>query len=132
MTNKIELPKVLPVTVGTIFIPSETEFETLSVLESYCKDVVQVLSLIPDVDKAAAEFDEDGYRITTDNMPALIYATNRYFLDDFCTAIHVVLGTYGDDGEICQDCIDDMIEEVSENYTGKVLTDGLYLIRGDV
>jgi fructoselysine-6-P-deglycase FrlB-like protein len=121
------LPTVLKVEVGTIHIPYKVEAESLAALEEYNRELTHLLALIPVEDKASAELEDDGYHITTDNIPALKYACNKYFLCDYCTAIDVVLNTYGD--EVCESCIDDLVDEVASSYTSQILSDGIYLVK---
>ena len=122
------LPKVLKVEVGTVTLPTRLdEVESLREYETLNRETTHLLALIPAEDKEGAELEEDGIHITTNNIAALKYACNKYLLCSYCTAIDVVLNIYGED--VCADCIDSLIEEVTENYEPQVLTDGVYMVR---
>ena len=128
LPDDFTLPKVLKVEVGTVTLPTRLDgVESLREYETLNRETTHLLALIPAKDKESAELDEDGIHITTNNLPALKYACNKYLLCSYFTAIDVVLNTYGED--VCNDCIDDLIEEVADNYEPQVLTDGLYLVR---
>jgi hypothetical protein len=125
----VELAKVLRINTGTILIPYTVEAGNLTEFETYNRELTHLLALIPDEHKDAAETEDDGFHIMTDCIPALKYAVEHYFLDDFSTTIDVVCDTYGED--VCDGCLDDLIEQALEEYeyTSKILSDGVYLTR---
>ena len=135
-TTEYQLPKVLRVTSGTVYIPVKLDPDTLLDYETINREVTHLLALIPDDDKAQVERDGDGdFLISTDNLPTLKYAVKHRFIDNFSTTvdtvIDAVLSHYN--GEVCESCVDNFVEEALEaDYEAVVLNDGVYLKRGDL
>ena len=127
LPEDFKLPNVLKVTSGSIHISTEIELGTLAEFESYQRELTHLLALIPDADKAEATVEDDGFYVVTDNLPALKYACNKYFLCVYSTAVEVVINTYGE--EVHNDFIGDLIDEVGSDYEAQILSDGLYLVR---
>jgi hypothetical protein len=72
-----QLPNVIPVNVGVICIPSRPYVDSLSEFEKFNREVTHLLALLPDEDKAGAQFDDDNeFIIHTTSVPALKYACN--------------------------------------------------------
>ena len=128
--HSFTLPNVLKVEIGTVSIPTETNFNTLKQFETFYTEVAHLLALLPEEDKAEAEFDVESFQVTTECLPALLYAANHYLLDEFGTAVDVVLNLPEvDNGEVCESCVDDLVETVANEYSAKILSDGLYLVK---
>ena len=131
-TADFTLPNVLKVDVGTVCIPTEVDFNshTIKSFETFYTEVAHLLALLPEQDKADAVFDDDSFQVTTSSIPALLYAANHYLLDEFSTAVDVVLNLPEVlNEEICGSCVDDLVDTASEQYSAKVLSDGLYLVK---
>jgi hypothetical protein len=135
-TTEYQLPKVLRVPYGTVYIPYKIEADNLSDYERLNREITHLLALIPDEDKVEDERDDDGdFLISTSNVPALKYAVKHRFIDNFSTTvdtvIEAVLSHY--DGDVCDTCVDNFVEEALEaDYEAVVLEDGVYLKRGDL
>ena len=131
--HSFTLPNVLKVEVGTVSIPAEPDFKnikTFKQFETFYNEVAYLLALLPEKDKEEAEFDVENYLVTTECLPALLYATNHYMLDEFSTAVDVVLNLPEVvNEEVCEECVDDLVETVANKYSAKVLSDGLYLVK---
>jgi hypothetical protein len=138
MTNKTEyqLPKVLRVKSGTVYIPTRLDADNLREYETVNREITHLLALIPDEDKAQVERDDDGdFLISTSNLAALKYAVKHHLIDGFVTIVDTVIDAvlHHYDGDVCDDCVDNFVEEALEyEYEPVVLEDGVYLKRGDI
>jgi hypothetical protein len=128
-----KLPKVLPVEVGVISIPTQFTGDSLSEYETFNREVTHLLALLPDEDKANADLDEDEILIHTSNTAALKYACNKYLLNDILTTCHAVSDylLHKAEGEICEDCIDSFIDQaIDDEYESVVVEGGVVLKTG--
>jgi hypothetical protein len=131
-----QLPKVLRVTTGTVYIPVKLDADNLREYETVNREITHLLALIPDEDKAQVERDDDGdFLISTNNLAALKYAIKHHLIDEFVTIIDTVIDSvlHHYDGDVCDTCVDNFVEEALEyEYEAVVLNDGVYLKRGDL
>jgi hypothetical protein len=143
MTNKTDnhveegyqLPSVIKVEVGTVSIPTNWDVDSLQDLETFNRNLTHLLALLPDSDKAEAEFDsdEEAYIIKTDNIPALKFSVKNYLIDDCFTVIDTVANHVLDhfNGEVCHECVDNLIDQaLDDSYEAVVLNDGVYIKKG--
>jgi hypothetical protein len=132
--SDFQLPNVIPVNVGVICIPSRPYVDSLSEFEQFNREVTHLLALLPDEDKAEAQFDDDyEFIIHTTSVPALKYACNSYLLSDSLTTCHAVAELVAEhfDGEVCDDCVDNFIDEALDaEYTSVVVESGVVLKKG--
>jgi hypothetical protein len=127
-----KLPSVIKVEVGTVSIPTDFDLDNLSQYETVNREITHLLALIPDEDKAEAEYDSDekAYLIKTSNPPALKYAVKKYFIDDCFTVIDTVANHIINhfDGQVCHDCVDNFIDQaLDESYETVVLEEGVFI-----
>jgi hypothetical protein len=134
--NDYQLPSVLKVEVGVIELPTRIHVDSIGEYEAFTRNVTHLLALLPDEDKAAAEYsDDDTIVIHTENQAVLKYACNNYFLDDCLTTCHAVtdhlLSKF--EGQVCDGCIDSFIDKaLDDEYTSVVLQGGVVLKKGDL
>ena len=128
MTTTIPTPKLLPVVVGTITIEkSILDVSSLDELDKTLATLRVLLALIPQRDKDEAETDEYYIHITTDNQEALEFAHKNYFLDDLCTCIDTLLGTYADGRD--EAAVDEIVDLNTErDFDIEALEKGLYIV----
>jgi hypothetical protein len=134
-TGDFQLPNVIPVNVGVIAIPTRFEPDSLAEFESVNREITHLLALIPDSDKAEAEYEDHEIVIHTTSVPALKYAVNNYFLSDCLTTCHAVHELVHEhfDGEVCDDCVDSLIDQALDaEYTSVVLEGGVFLKKGSL
>ena len=132
-TEGFQLPNVIPVNVGVIAVPTRFQPDSLAEFESVNREITHLLALIPDEDKAEAEYDDHEIIIHTTSVPALKYACSNYFLSDClttCHAVHELVHNHFD-GEVCNDCIDELIDEALEaGYESVLVESGVVLRKG--
>jgi hypothetical protein len=125
-SDEFSVPNVLKVKTATIYIPYTVETDNLGDYELLNRRITHLLALLPDEDKALAEAEDDGFHITTSCQPAIKYACQHYLLDEFSTAVDVVFTYFS--GDCCRECLDDLVETVANDYTSKVLSEGVFLV----
>jgi hypothetical protein len=132
-TGDFQLPNVIPVKVGVVCIPTRFEPDSLAEYEKLIREINHILCLLPDSDKSEAEYDDHEIIIHTTSVPALKYACSNYFLSDSlttCHAVHQLVHNHFD-GEVCDDCIDELIDEALEaGYESVVVESGVVLRKG--
>jgi hypothetical protein len=131
VAEEFTLPNLIKVNVGVISLPTDLDANTLTDYETLNREVLHLLALLPEEDKKEFDYDDGYFYIHTDNVAALKYACNKYFIDECLTTCHAVEDCVVEhfNGDVCPDCVAGYIDEAVEehNYECVVLETGVYI-----
>jgi hypothetical protein len=126
--EEFTLPNIIPVEYGTIIIPSDYDFITdLRDFIQVTSEAVELIKLIPSDDLTGAfKEDNEGWRITTDNSKALLYAIEKDFISEPYTLIDAIISNYCN--EVCDSCLDDLIDtSLNRDFEIRILSGQPYI-----
>jgi hypothetical protein len=126
--EEFSLPSIVPIEYATIVIPIDFSFtQNLADFIQVTREAQELIKLIPDDDLVGASLDDkEGWRITTDNTKAILYAIEKDFLSQPYTCIDAIIANFCN--EVCDSCLDDLIETaLNREFEVKILSGEPYI-----